>query len=72
MYRITGKGVDTTVLHGIDPNNLPSFILRDTLADRYTFDNHFGGKWFRFPRSVFRLPKRVINKVVRIITNIHY
>ena len=34
------------------------FLLRDVAADRYTFDCHFGGKWQRFPLSLFRLPRK--------------
>lgn len=30
----------------------PSFILRDTIADRYTFDHHFGGQAIRRSRKL--------------------
>jgi hypothetical protein len=61
----SGNGVDTTIGNGIDPHLHPSFVLRDSLADRYTFDHHFGGKWYRFPRSVIRLPKRAAGMAFR-------
>lgn len=60
-----GKGVDTTIDNGIDPHQHPSFILRDSSADRYTFDEKFGGKWYRYPLSALRLPKRVAAKAIR-------
>lgn len=61
----TGKSVDTTIGIGIDPFQHPSFVLRDCLADRYTFDHHFGGSWYRLPRFLIRLPRSLAGKVVR-------
>ena len=34
---------------------IPSFVLRDSEADRMTYDCVFGGKWQRFPLSLLRL-----------------
>ena len=62
-----GPAINTAINEGVDPNNHPTFLLRDLDADRFTFDNHFGGMWYRFPRSVFRLPKSVAGKVLRSI-----
>ena len=39
----------------------PSFILRDPMADRYSFNHWFGGRWLRFPWSWIRTPARLIN-----------
>jgi hypothetical protein len=62
----TGRAIDTSTGEGIDVSRHPSFILRDSIADRYTFDHHFGGKWYRFPWSLVRLPKRMAGKLFRI------
>jgi hypothetical protein len=62
-----GKAVDTFIGVGIDPNIHPPFILRSCLADRYTFDNHFGGKWYRFPRSIIFLTWCLVGKILRSI-----
>jgi hypothetical protein len=61
----TGKGIVTRVDEGIDLNDHPSFLLRDRAADLYTFDEVFGGKWYRFPRSAIRLPRRAAGKTIR-------
>ena len=61
----TGKAIDTRVDEGIDLHDHPSFLLRDSAADRSTFDHHFGGKWYRFPRSAIRLPRRAAGKTIR-------
>ena len=61
----TGRAIDTSVGEGIDASRNPSFILSDSIADRYTFDQHFGGKWHRFPLSLVRLPRRMAGKVFR-------
>ena len=62
-----GKATDTTLGMGIDPGHHPSFILRNKSADRYTFDSHFGGKWYRLPRSLFRQPREVASKIKRAV-----
>lgn len=61
----SGMAVDTTIGNGIDPHQHPSFCLRDSSADRYTFDNHFGGKFYRFPFFLSRFPRRLVGKLVR-------
>ena len=58
---------NTHVSLGIDSSDHPTFILQDILADRYTFNNHHGGKWSKFPLSVLRLPKRVVGTLIRYI-----
>lgn len=63
----TGKAINTSIDYGVDPDDQPSFLLRDSSADRYTFDEVFGGKWHRFPRSVIRLPRRAAGKTIRSI-----
>lgn len=62
----TGQGPVTSIDNGIDPQQHPSIFLRDIFADKYTFDNHFGGKWHKFPLSIIRLPKRLAGKALRI------
>lgn len=61
----TGRAIDTSVGAGIDASRNPSFVLSDSIADRYTFDQHFGGRWHRFPLSLVRLPRRMAGKVFR-------
>jgi hypothetical protein len=39
---------------GIDRLQHPSFLLPDAVADRFTFDHVFGGKWRRLPLSLVR------------------
>ena len=62
-----GGAINTSFSEGIDPAQHPSFVLRDSAADRYTFDHLFGGKWNRFPLSLIRLPKRVAAVTVRMV-----
>ena len=57
--------IDTTIYEGVVPIQHPKFLLRDVAADRYTFDNHFGGKWHRWPLSLVRLSKLAIGTAVR-------
>jgi hypothetical protein len=61
---VKGK-IDTTIGPGIDPLRHPSLVLRDTLADRYTFDHFFGGQWLRFPFSLFYIVKCMGVKLFR-------
>ena len=63
----TGGEIDTAICAGIDSNQHPSFVLRDSGADRYTYDHVFGGKWNRFPLSLIRLPKRAAVVAVRTV-----
>ena len=57
--------INTTITGGINPNQHPSFILRDTTADHHTFDNNFGGKWHRLPLSLVRLPRKAVGFTLR-------
>ena len=66
----TGASINTSISEGIDPNQQPTFLLRDTAADRYTFDHFFGGKWQRFPLSLLRLPKRAFGYCIRSLKKI--
>jgi len=43
----------TVIDEGIGEVNHPSFLLRDSEADRYSFDNHFGGTGMRESRTFF-------------------
>ena len=61
----TGGAIDTRTSEGIDPNQQPSFLLRNAAADRYTFYHVFGGRWQRFPLSLLRLPKRAVGYCIR-------
>ena len=57
--------VDTSIGNAIDPTQHPSFVLRDSNADHYTFYEYFGGKWERFPFSVFLSLKLFIRNVLK-------
>ena len=59
----TGNGVDTSIKRGVDPSNHPSLVLRDCFADRYTFNEHFGGRWMRPPFSLIRILRRVLRRL---------
>lgn len=45
----------------------PEQVVQDIQADRYTFDNVFGGKVQRFPWSLLRLPRRGAGFIYRSI-----
>ena len=68
----TVGAVNTAISEGVDPNQHPSFLLRDTAADRYTFDHVFGGKWRRPPLSFFLLIKNVLKLVVFSLKKAHF
>lgn len=59
-----GSKIKTTITEGIDPNQQPTFLLRDSLADRYTYDHHCQGKWKRMPYSLLR-PMRAAAVIAR-------
>ena len=61
----TGGAINTAISEGVDPNQHPEFLLREVAADRYTFDNHFEGKWYRWPLLIVHLPKRAAGATVR-------
>ncbi len=61
----TVKAIGTAIGQGMDSIKEPLFILRDCLADSYTFNEFFGGKWRRLPLSAISLPTRVVRKVIR-------
>ena len=48
----------------------PSIVACDQVADRYVFDQNFGGKNKRFPRSVLYFPRRVGGYLYRIIKGV--
>ncbi len=74
-----GFGGDATHTKGEnDPNaNLPvrslgliyhpTEIRVDEVADRFTFDYHFGGRYFRFPWELVRLPLRFFRRLWRVV-----
>jgi hypothetical protein len=66
----TGGAINIAISEGVDPTRHPSFLLRDAVADRYTFDTIFGGNWQRLPLSLFRLPKRVACVTFRTIKKV--
>lgn len=45
----------------------PENVVQDIEADRYTFDNVFGGKLYRFPLSWLRLPRLIACSIYRSI-----
>lgn len=63
----TGNAINTRVSEGVDPNHHPSFLLRDALADRCTYNQVYGGKWQRFPLSLIRLPRRAVGMFLRTL-----
>ena len=61
----TGGTSKTAISEGINSNQHPSFLLRDSAADRYTFGHVFGGKWHRLPWSLILLPRRAASITLR-------
>lgn len=47
----------------------PLLVERDVDADRYVFDNTFGGRNMRFPRLLLNLPRRAAGYAIRNIKN---
>jgi hypothetical protein len=45
----------------------PKQIIIDAEADRFAFDNHFRGKYLRFPYNWFIFPYRIFNYIFRKI-----
>lgn len=45
----------------------PTDVLQDRRADRYVFDNYFGGRSKRLHWKVLSIPKRIAHKMIRII-----
>ena len=66
----TGKAPDTSISFGIDSHHHPSFVLRDSSADCYTFDNHYGGKRRKFPLLLLYFPFKLIIGAFRILKRI--
>ena len=48
----TGVSDPTVANHGLGPLTHPQFVLRDSAADRYGFDHHFGGADMRRRRQL--------------------
>ena len=66
----TTGSINTAIGEGVDPQQHPTFLLRDLEADSYTFNHNFGGKWKRFPLSLIWLSKRVVGVVLRNIKKV--
>ncbi len=62
--------IDTSLPTDIPPLRHPSFVLRDSLADSYTFNHHYGGRFRKFPLSFFSLPTRIFRLLQRFIRNL--
>ena len=45
----------------------PVFVTSHIFDDNSIFDNHFGGKWRRFPRSLLRFPRAIFRKFVHLL-----
>ena len=56
--------VRTSFDEGLPPIKHPTFVLRDAIAVRFTFDNVYGGKSYRFPISLVRIFKSLISSIV--------
>ena len=41
----------------------PQDVIRNEEADKYVFDNHFGGKYRRLPRAIVHWPYRALAKI---------
>ena len=59
--------INTSVKVGLPYIQHPSFILRDSSADRYTFDFIFGGFMYRLPISFIRIPKRAFHFIITAV-----
>jgi hypothetical protein len=64
-----GTAINTTIKLGIDPNQHPKFFLSNSLADRYTFNQHFSGRWGRFPFFILRSAKRAFASFASHLTS---
>jgi hypothetical protein len=51
----------------LGPLRHPSQLARDAAADAYTFDQHFGGAAWRFPRVLWTLPQRAAGRALRAV-----
>jgi hypothetical protein len=60
----TGKAINTSTGQGIDLSRHPSFVLRDAIADCYTYDNVFGGRERRFPFSLICVSRWIVGKIM--------
>ena len=49
----------------------PKIIQINLEADRYTFDNHYNGKYSRYPYNLIYFPIRSMKYFYRKITNIY-
>ena len=49
-------GSNTSIDRGIDPHRHPSFILRHSIADCYTFDYFLGGRFQKPPFLFIKYP----------------
>ena len=68
----TSTKAKTTSSNGIDPLQHPSFLLRDAVADRYTFNNVFAGRCRRLPwlpLSLARPLRRAFGLIGRNLNN---
>lgn len=52
---------------GLNPIVHPEIIERDVIADHWTFNYHYGGKFLRFPYNLIIFPYRLIGYVYRKI-----
>ncbi|WP_298611622.1 glycosyltransferase family 2 protein [uncultured Thermosynechococcus sp.] len=43
----------------------PKEVAINVEGDRYTFNEHFGGKYMRFPNILFQFPKKLVKRVIR-------
>ena len=75
---VSNIGFDADATHTHDPGEAcaalpvaalgelthPPDVVHDVAADRHVFDHLFGGKRMRLPRSLLRLPRRMIRAVL--------
>lgn len=81
---VTNIGFGATSTHTLDPcdplANLKSFplgaishprkIIINETADKYVFENVFGGKYLKFPNNIFRFPLRIYNLFLRVFKRV--
>jgi len=64
-----GKIINTNIDQGVDPNDHPSLVLPDSLADEYTFYHVFAGKIYRVAFFLSLLPKKIARPIISIFFN---
>ena len=67
----TRKSITPTINQGISICNYPSFILRHSMADRYTFDSAYGGRLMRVPLKYIIFVKLLISRALKAASSFY-